>query len=72
MIGFWLKDSYKITESQLYDESYDNKKPKSSKFLQTGVVSIENLVKEILIRSWELVVVFPWEMIFIFKSKNIL
>ena len=30
----------KITGSQLYDESYANKKPKSSKSVQIGMVTV--------------------------------
>jgi hypothetical protein len=41
VIDFWLKDRTSITISQLFDESYDKKENKSSKFLQIEMFSVE-------------------------------
>ncbi len=40
MIAYWLMNKTKITGSQLYEESYANKKPKSSKSVQIGMVTV--------------------------------
>jgi hypothetical protein len=40
MIVSWLMNKTKITGSQLYEESYNNKKPKSSKSVQIGMVTV--------------------------------